>query len=1182
MECSKCNSENPNKAKYCIECGALFEFHCPNCDEETSATGKFCMACGFKLKSSQKSSLRDLTFDEKLDKIQRYLPKGITEKILSQKGKIEGERKQVTVMFCDLEGFTPLVEQIGAEAAYNVMDQIYEFLIHKVHDYEGTINEMTGDGIMALFGSPIALEDAPQRAIRSAYAIHREMARFSNRLKVERKDVPPLKMRIGIHSGMVVVGTLGNNLRVEFKAVGDTVNLASRMEGMAEPGTIYVSADTFKLTEGFFRFEAIGDKHIKGKEAPVGVYRVIAPSTRKTRFDVNAELGLTPFIGRDRELELLIDSLGRAKEGSGQAFSIIGEAGIGKSRFLYEFRKAIANEDITFLEGKCFSYGKGIPYHPISDVLKGNFEIEENETDDGIRFKVKRSLEVLHADEAIILPYILELLAVKDPGINSAIMSPEGRKDRTIEAIKQIILKGAQIRPLVLAIEDLHWADKATEDTLKWLLEAVPGARVLIIFTYRPEFVHTWGGRSYHNQITLNRLSNRESLFIVSNLLGTDTIDSELQSFILSKTEGIPFFIEEFVKSLQGLEVIKRADDKLFFQEIPESISIPSTIQDVIMARVDSLPNSAKKVLQAGSAVEREFGHNLIKQIAGLPEKELLYNLAVLKDSELLYERGIYPQSTYIFKHALTREVVYDSILTQKKKKIHNEIGNALENIYYERVKEFYETLAFHYEQGEVWDKSFEYHVKAGVKARRTFNIQTAMNYFDHAKQIVTQHDLKVAWRIQFDLLFERGRALMDMGQGIYALKEFKNAEIIAKQEGPSDLITQVMFSEAAAAWLGHEINQMKTILEELETLVIHNANNLLGVVSQQVWCFFGLEDLNSVLSKEKELCDLMSQAPNSEFSPQAAHYIGLFHRWRGDIDKCIETLESALPVLKSSATPVSYLGAMFHYGLALGEQGKYQQAIDVLENGQKLGLESGEQYTTPKLTNSLGWVYHELCLFEKAMNYNNVALESINELLGPGTSTLFEIESQTRINLAENHLMMKKYKNALENLEVVYDNAQNPEYYLARWRWKPRCLLGFVETWLVLGDIDKAEIYLSELTDNLWLNEFPYKKYQVNTWRLRSQLLLKNNHFQDAEIEMSRALSQAKQLENPTLLWKTHQALGKLYLKLDKVKEAKSEFQKAIRIVNDIADGLTKSDLKMEYLQSETIQELSDEAKIN
>ena len=395
-------------------------------------------------------------------------------------------------------------------------------------------------------------------------------------------------------------------------------------------------------------------------------------------------------------------------------------------------------------------------------------------------------------------------------------------------------------------------------------------------------------------------------------------------------------------------------------------------------------------------------------------------------------------------------------------------------------------------------------------------------------------------------------------------------------------MVIQVLFSEVAAAWRNHEISQMKTILEELESLVVHNADNLLGVVIQQVWCSFGLEDLNTFLSKEKELCDLISQARNSEFAPEAAYNIGLFHRWRGDSDKCIKILEPALPVLKAPTTLDSFLGATFHYGLALGEQGKYQQAIDVLENGQKLGLESGEQYNTPKLTNSLGWIYHELCQYKKAMDYNNIALESIKELLGPGTSTLFEIESQTRINLAENYLMMKKYKKALDNLEVVYNNAQNPEYYLARWRWKPRCLLGLVETWLALGDFDKAKTYFSEIMDNLWLNKFPYKKYQVNTWRLQSQLLLKDNHFQDAETEMNRALSQAKQLRNPTLLWNTHKSLGKLYLKLDNVTEAKSEFQKALRIVNDIANGLTESDLKMNYLQSDTIQELFNQANLN
>ncbi|UCF84312.1 MAG: zinc ribbon domain-containing protein, partial [Desulfobacteraceae bacterium] len=341
MKCPKCETENPEGKKFCHECGAKLVLACPQCGGEILPSDKFCGECGYNLTLTCEPIPKELSFDEKLDKIQRYLPKGLTEKILSQRDKIEGERKQVTVMFCDMEGFTGLVERLGPEEAYGIMDQVYEILIHKVHDYEGTVNEMTGDGIVALFGAPIALEDAPQRAVRSAYAIHRELVKFSDKLKREREAVPPVKMRIGIHTGPVVVGTLGNNLRVEFKAVGDTVNLASRMEGLAEPGATYVTEDTFKLTEGFFRFEALGEKQVKGKEEPVNVYRVIAPSTRRTRFDVSAERGLTAFVGRERELELLLDGFERAKAGRGQAFSVVSEAGVGKSRLLYEFRKAV-------------------------------------------------------------------------------------------------------------------------------------------------------------------------------------------------------------------------------------------------------------------------------------------------------------------------------------------------------------------------------------------------------------------------------------------------------------------------------------------------------------------------------------------------------------------------------------------------------------------------------------------------------------------------------------------------------------------------------------------------------------------------------------------------------------------------------------------------------------------------
>ena len=729
MKCAECQTDNKETATFCGSCGVKLYQVCPKCSSENSPENNFCNECGQSLTVPSEPTPKDLSFDDKIGKIQRYLPKGLTEKILSQRGKIEGERKQVTVMFCDMEGFTGYVKKLGPEAAYDIMDQVYEILIHKVHNYEGTVNEMTGDGIMALFGAPIALEDAPQRAIRSALAVHREMAKFNDKLQKERKNIPPLKMRIGVHTGPVVVGTLGNDLRVEFKAVGDTVNIASRMESLAEPGTSYVTGETFTLTEGFFRFEGLGAREVKGREEPVNVYRVIAPSSRRTRFDVSTERGLTHFVGRERELELLLDGFKRAKSGRGQAFSIIAEAGVGKSRLLYEFRKAVANEGVTFLEGKCLSYSRGVAYHPVIDILKANFDIREGDGDSEVKEKVKRQLKVLRVSEASTFPYLLDLLSVKDSGVDKMSMSPEGRKDRIIEALNQIVLKGSEIRPLIMAIEDLHWIDTGSEDAVKDLLNSIAGAKVFLMFTYRPEYVPAWGGKSFHSQVNLNRLSNRESLAMVADLLGTEEIDSGLGELILEKTEGVPFFIEELIKSIKDLNIIERKGDRYLLAKDIQDVVIPSTIQDVIMARVDSLPALAKKVLQTGSVIEREFSYELIKRVTGLQEQKLLSHLSVLKDSELLYERGIYPQSVYIFKHALTREVVYDSILTRRKKNFHEEIGNAIEELYKKNIVEYYGVLAEHYISSENYEKGAEYSKLAGKKARRASSNLDAIEY---------------------------------------------------------------------------------------------------------------------------------------------------------------------------------------------------------------------------------------------------------------------------------------------------------------------------------------------------------------------------------------------------------------------------------------------------------------------
>jgi class 3 adenylate cyclase len=453
MECPTCRTENPPHKKFCRGCGGKLVPVCPQCGSENLPGDKFCGECGQALAAPSETPPPKSPTEKR--PAPSALPKELTEKILAQKGRIEGERRQVTVMFCDLEGSTALTEKLGDEKAFGLIDEIFGLLTQQVHKYEGTVQEFRGDGVMALFGAPIAMENAAQRAVSAALAIQQEVTKFSHRIQEEARG-PAIRMRIGIHTGPVVLGTIGSDLRLEFQVIGDTVNLAARVESLAEPGTTYVTEETFKQTEGFFRFEKIGQKPVKGKETLITVYRVIAPSSLRTRFDVSAEQGLTPLVGRQRELEFLLDGFERAKAGKGQVFTIISEAGLGKSRLLYEFRKAIGNEEITFLEGRCISYGRGLAYHPIIAILRSFFNIQEGEEDLRVKGQVKKGLEILGVEVDTTLPFLLEFLSVQDSGLKPLQMSPEAKRKKMIEALKRIILKGAEIRPLVIALEDLH------------------------------------------------------------------------------------------------------------------------------------------------------------------------------------------------------------------------------------------------------------------------------------------------------------------------------------------------------------------------------------------------------------------------------------------------------------------------------------------------------------------------------------------------------------------------------------------------------------------------------------------------------------------------------------------------------------------------------------------------------
>jgi class 3 adenylate cyclase/tetratricopeptide (TPR) repeat protein len=964
MKCSECGSENPEGSRFCNECGSKLDLACSECGTPNPPASKFCNQCGHNLVSPPTATLpTDLSFDEKLRKIQKYLPGGLTEKILSQRDRIEGERRHVTIMFVDMKGFTPLTEKLGPEETFSLMDKVFEVIIHKVHDYEGTVNEMRGDGVLAFFGAPIALEDAPQRAIRSSLAIHRELTRFNDKLRAE-KNIPPVLVRIGINSGPVVVGTVGNDLRVQFTAVGDTINMAARMEQLAEPGTTYVTEDTFKLTEGLFRFEALGEKEIKGKEKPMKVYQVIAPSTRRTRFDVSAERGLSKLIGRARELDLLLDAFGRAKEGRGQAVSIVGEAGVGKSRLLYEFRKAVANEDILFLEGKCLSYSRGVAYYPITDILKANFSIEDQDTDSNITEKVKTGLTLLGAEEGATLPYLLELLPVKDSGIDKIPISPEARKERILEALKTIVVKGAEWRPLILAIEDLHWMDISSEDVVKDLLSVVPGTRLVLIFTYRPSFAPAWGTRSYHSQVTLNRFSKKESGTMISYLMATERSEERFEDVILQRAEGIPFFIEEFVRSVKELKTIQADGHDRHASGNGKDLTVPATINDVIMARVDSLPENARQLVQTGAVIEREFPYSLVKRLTGLPDQELLSQLSVLTKSELLYEHGMFPHSTYVFNHALTREVVYDSILPDKKKKLHDQIAVAIEELCGDNLGDHYGILAEHYLEAENHEKAAEALRMAGKRAARKGSLSEAIAHTE--RRIAALERLPHTDHMEQRLIDARmflGFYYSQTNRHVAAYHAVEPVvDLAAKHDNPKQLSMIYTITGSYKSFVRedfeHALKDLKKAVELSEATqsfgIYAQANFWLGGTFYQLACDFesGLNHFQKALQLVVAINSLWSIA-------SIKSNISGLRCFQGSPSIGLEMSEEAVRIAEESADVFSKCHAYVTRGFCLYCSGFLEEATNNLSLGAEFGSRGNYFFWEGLAHLNLGEIFH-------------------------------------------------------------------------------------------------------------------------------------------------------------------------------------------------------------------------------
>ena len=721
MKCPKCQFENPDGMKFCGECGSKLEKICPNCQFSNPVKFKFCGNCGHDLSESSESTPSEYLEPETLP------TEFQADKMPPTTGQIEGERKYITALFSDMSGYTAMSERLDPEEVKEITSRIFGEISKIVVKYDGFIEKFIGDAVMALFGVPKAHEDDPVRAIKAAREVH-DLVRTMNP-ELEQKIGNPLAMHTGINTGLVVTGDV-NLEKGTHGVAGDTINVASRLSSLANADEIIVGLDTCHQAEGHFTFEALTPTTIKGKAGPVQLYKVLSqkekPVTIRRLSGLKADL-----TGRKVELTELREAVQNLREGRGKVFSISGDAGTGKTRLVEDFKSSLDLEDFQWREGHAYAYAQNIPYSLVIDLLNKVFHIEEDDPSEKVRFKVETGIEALVGRRQDVIPYLGSLYTLEYPELKD--VSPELWKNRLQEAIQTILSTLAKKDRTIFFLEDLHWADPSSVELLRRAcLEIRQPAIVLCV--YRPTFnlfaSHQVSGLgNIYKEIRLQDLSPSDAMDMLGSLLETESIPSELTQFVRDKVEGNPFYLEELVNSLIESETLVRNNGQWNITRPLTESDIPSSIHGLISGRLDRLENETKRILQEASVIGRAFLFEILNKITEL-KNMIDQGLNTLERLDLIRTRSIQPDLEYMFKHPLTQEVVYNGLLKKERQKIHENIALVMEDIFQDRVSEFYETLAFHFSQGKSVVKAVDYLVKSGEKCLARYAVHEAHQYY--------------------------------------------------------------------------------------------------------------------------------------------------------------------------------------------------------------------------------------------------------------------------------------------------------------------------------------------------------------------------------------------------------------------------------------------------------------------
>jgi len=790
MQCPHCQHKNPTDLTFCEDCAIPLASTCLSCGAGNPPANKFCGQCAAPLPS--RVTAKFVAPDS-------HTPKHFDQRTPGSTAALEGERKQVTVLFADLKGSMEVLAERDPEEARKLLDPVLEHMMEAVHRYEGTVNHVMGDGIMALFGAPIAHEDHAARACYAALAMQQTIGQYAT--QVELNLGSSIQIRVGLNSGEVVVRAIGNDLDMDYSAIGETTHLAARMEEMAPPGTIWLTLATLRLAEPFVHARPLGAVTVRGRRNPVDVFE-LAGARHIRRTEAAVLRGLTRFVGREQELAELGRSFEKAVAGHGSVTGTVGDPGIGKSRFFLEFTRSPLLAGCLVLEAGTVSYGRTTAYLPLLDLLRRYFGFQEGASPAVVREKITQTLLTLDEQLAEAVTPLLALFGAVSDDSPFPTYDPLRRRELTQEALTHFLVRLSQVEPLVLIVEDLQWIDPETQGLLDRLVESLPTARILLLVNYRPEYRHTWARKSYYHQIGLEPLSREAAQSLLGSLLGDHPDLGSLRQLLVERAEGNPFFLEESVRVI--------VDDELLIGEAGHyrparalQPHVPATVQALLAARIDRLPAIEKSLLQRASVIGKDFRLALLESIADLPTTAIGQTLRSLQRAEFLFERVSFPDPVYSFKHALTHEVAYGSLLHDQAKRLHAEIVSAIELLYANTLGDQAEALAHHAVLGEVWPKAVDYLRQAGAAAFARGSIEESLGRYEKALGLADQLEPStdnIGRRI--DVRLDLHVPLIVLGQVSRLIELHRESERLARELDDSPRLGRLLCRMSQYAWM--------------------------------------------------------------------------------------------------------------------------------------------------------------------------------------------------------------------------------------------------------------------------------------------------------------------------------------------------------------------------------------------